>query len=131
VILLDTCAVLRLGTDPAQLGTASRHALARHAGSLFVNAITAFEIALLARKGRFLPPPEMPDPFVWYTTLLAHHGLTEIPLDGATAAAAAALPPIHADPCDRFIVATALARQLPIVTCDQAIPRYPGVSVLW
>ena len=131
MILLDTCAVLRLGTDPALLGADSRQALARSAGHLFVNAITAFEIAHLASKGRFLPPPDMPDPYMWYATLLGHHGLTEIPLDGATAAAAVALPPIHADPCDRFIIATALARRLPIVTCDQTIPRYPGVSVLW
>jgi len=131
MILLDTCAALRLGTDPAQLGEASRAALSAQAGQLFVHAITAFEISLLTRKGRFLLPADMPDPYAWYATLLAHHGLSEITLDGATAAAAVALPPIHTDPCDRFIIATALARNMPIITCDQTIPRYPGVSALW
>lgn len=131
MILLDTCAVLRLGTDPGQLGQAGQRAIAEAAGHLLVSAITAFEIAHVVRKRRFLLPPGMTDPGAWYAMALAHHGLTEIPLDGATAAAAVALPPIHADPCDRFIIATALAKRIPIVTCDQTIPRYPGVTVLW
>ncbi len=131
MILLDTCALIRLAEVPDHLpATAQRHVLANR-GSLMVHAISAFEVAMLAARKRITLPAGQRDPARWYAEVLVHHGLTEIPLDGATAAAAVALPPIHADPCDRFIIATALARNLPIVTCDQTIPRYPGVTVLW
>lgn len=53
-------------------------------------------------------------------------GLEEIPLDGAHALAASALEAFHADPADRFIVATALARDATLVTADQAILAWPG-----
>lgn len=42
-----------------------------------------------------------------------------------------ALPPIHADPCDRLIIATAQEQSLPIVTADTIIPRYPEIRVIW
>lgn len=39
------------------------------------------------------------------------------------------LPPIHKDLCDRFIIAKALTRGLPVVTADQRFVEY-GVEVL-
>lgn len=38
---------------------------------------------------------------------------------------------IHNDPADRFIVATALELDVPVVTPDDAIRQYPGVRILW
>lgn len=131
MILLDTCALIRLAEVPGQLPASTASHISAHAGSLMVHAISGFEIAMLAKRRRITLPPGHDDPGRWYADTLAHHGLTEIPLDGITAAAAVALPPIHADPCDRFIIATAIATRIPIVTCDQIIPRYPGVTVLW
>jgi PIN domain nuclease of toxin-antitoxin system len=43
--------------------------------------------------------------------------------------AAAELPPIHNDPCDRFIIATALHNDSPVVTTDERFEKY-GVTVL-
>jgi PIN domain nuclease of toxin-antitoxin system len=48
-----------------------------------------------------------------------HHGLTLLPLDLNICIAAAQLPPIHDDPCDRFILATAKEYDLPVVTREQ------------
>ncbi len=53
-------------------------------------------------------------------------GLQEIALDGALALAAVQLEAFHADPADRFIVATALARGATLLTADQAILAWPG-----
>jgi PIN domain nuclease of toxin-antitoxin system len=39
------------------------------------------------------------------------------------------LPPYHADPFDRVLVAQALAEQLRLVTADDVFERY-GVSVI-
>jgi PIN domain nuclease of toxin-antitoxin system len=39
--------------------------------------------------------------------------------------------PLHADPADRIIIATALTRGLPIVTKDRKIQDYPGIQCIW
>jgi hypothetical protein len=41
------------------------------------------------------------------------------------------LPPLHPDPCDRIIVATALEHDWTIITPDPLIRQYPGVTVVW
>ena len=48
-----------------------------------------------------------------------------------TAWTAAALPPVHRDPFDRVIVALALSRTLTILTSDENIGRYSGVTTEW
>lgn len=131
MILLDTCALLRLAEDPASLGAAGQQALRDQAGAVLVSAITAFEIALLVAKKRYRPPPRLKNPCHFYQEVLRCHALREIPITGTVAAAAVGLPPIHQDPCDRFIIATALALNATIITSDQTIPRYPGVIAIW
>jgi PIN domain nuclease of toxin-antitoxin system len=42
---------------------------------------------------------------------------------------ASELPPIHADPCDRFIIATALLQNTSVVTADKRFQQY-GVEAL-
>ena len=128
MLLLDTCALLWLAAEPEQLSRRAVAAIGRSAGGLFVSAITAFEIARKHRQGKLglpLPPEE------WYAVALVTHGIAEIPLDGRLAARAATLPPIHRDPCDRFIIATAIDRSHAVITADKTIPRYPRVRVVW
>jgi hypothetical protein len=59
------------------------------------------------------------------------HGLQELPITGAIAATAVTLPPIHRDPADRFIIATALRHGLAVVTAAATIGKYPGIRVIW
>jgi PIN domain nuclease of toxin-antitoxin system len=126
--LLDTCTFLWLVAEQERLSPAARAYLAAHAGRLFVSAISGFEIALKQRKGALgLPLPTR----TWYSRALEFHGLREAALDGPIAIAAAELPPLHRDPCDRIIVATAQAHGLTVVTPDPAIAAYPGTSVVW
>ncbi|NDF01520.1 MAG: PIN domain-containing protein, partial [Verrucomicrobia bacterium] len=42
---------------------------------------------------------------------------------------AAQLPPIHNDPCDRFIIATARLHDLTVVTADEQFAKY-GLKVI-
>ncbi|HEY3357898.1 MAG TPA: type II toxin-antitoxin system VapC family toxin [Polyangia bacterium] len=126
--LLDTCTLLWLVADQAALSPAARTWLGAHAGRLFVSAITAFELAIKQRKGSLkLPLPTS----TWYARALEFHGLRELPVDGPIAIAAAELPPLHRDPCDRIIVATGLAHGLAVVTPDPAIAAYPGTRIVW
>jgi PIN domain nuclease of toxin-antitoxin system len=126
--LLDTCTLLWLAADQASLSGPAVAAIRSAKGNLAVCAISAFEIAVKhARKKLVLPLP----PDQWYAKALAAHGIREIPVDGRCALLAAVLPPIHRDPCDRFLIATATLHGLPIVTADANIARYPGVRVIW
>ncbi len=53
-------------------------------------------------------------------------GISEIPLTGAIAIAAANLD-LHPDPADRFIVATALDHGATLLTADEKILAWPGM----
>jgi PIN domain nuclease of toxin-antitoxin system len=52
-----------------------------------------------------------------------------VPLDSGLCAAAALLPLIHRDPCDRFIIAAAKRLHAPIVTIDPKFRDY-GVETI-
>lgn len=127
-MLLDTCTLLWLAGDPASLSAPARAAIADAPGLLCVSAISALEIGVKVRKGKLelpLPPEE------WWALALRTHDLTEVEVDGDPGVASAALPPLHRDPADRIIVATALAMGLPVLTPDRHIAAYPGVEVRW
>jgi PIN domain nuclease of toxin-antitoxin system len=71
------------------------------------------------------------DPRSWFRRAVVAHGLREIAVDGDVAAASTMLPGLHADPCDRILVATALAHGHSILTPDPLIARYADVRVTW
>ncbi len=60
----------------------------------------------------------------WRKNLL-DEGLLELPVDGDISLLAANLADFHADPADRFIVATALTGHQ-LVTADRRILQWPG-----
>jgi len=124
-VLLDTCALLWL-PQAADHFTSSTVARIDEAPAVYVSAITGFEIGIKHRAGKLsLPMP----PREWFEGMVAHHGLSVIPLDLDVCIKATELPPVHGDPCDRFIIATALLRRLPIVTVDPRFREY-GADVL-
>ncbi len=128
MILLDTCTLLWLASDQSQLSSQATRLISEQAGFLFVSAITALEIGLKQRKGRLtLPLPAER----YYAAALAQHGLLEIAIDGVIAARSTMLPPLHADPADRILVATAQRRSLTVLTPDARIHAYPDTQVAW
>lgn len=126
--LLDTCSWLWLVGDQGRLSTPARQAISASRGAIFVSAISAFEIAVKHQKGN-LALPQAPE--LWVDAALRLHGLIEIPLDWRIAVRSTQLPRLHADPCDRILVATAILNDLEILTPDPLIRAYPGVRVRW
>lgn len=127
-LVLDTCAILWLADNPLHLGPAAISSISASPDALYVSAISAFEIALKYRKAKLhlkLPPEQ------WWGLAVQHHGLQVLPVTDTVALASTALPPLHADPCDRIIIATAEAIGASVVTSDGLIPQYPSVSVVW
>jgi PIN domain nuclease of toxin-antitoxin system len=90
-----------------------------------VSSISAFEIALSHKKGKL----ELPcDPDKWYHGVLTHHDIIEIKLNRKIALTSTKLTDHHKDPCDRFIIATAILNHFPIITKGNLFERY-GVKV--
>lgn len=127
-MLLDTCTLLWLVGAQERLSERAQAALEDHAGRLFVSAISAFEIGLKHQKGKLVLPL---DPGRWYARALELHGLRELPVDGTAAIHATLLPPLHRDPADRILVATAQLRKLAILTPDPLIRAYPDTATIW
>lgn len=124
-VLLDTCALLWLACGETRLSAACLKAIDA-APITYVSVISAFEVALKHRAGK-LQLPATPDE--WFYTVVAHHGLTLLPLTVADALRAPQLPDYHRDPCDRFIIAAAQRLSLPVVTADPRFAPY-GVTVI-
>lgn len=124
-MLLDTCALLWLAEGGKSLSVQARDSI-EAAPIVYVSAISAFEIGLKCRSGKLRLPV---GPGEWFREIVDHHGLAVEPLDWDICVAATELPPIHKDPCDRFIIATAKLRRTPVVTADPRFQAY-GIEVL-
>ena len=52
MLLLDACTLLWLSSDQSQLSHSAKDSIKSHPGSLFVSAITGFEIAVKCKRGK-------------------------------------------------------------------------------
>lgn len=124
-VLLDTCALLALagGNLPDRAAAALRKA-----PEAYVSVVSPWEVAIKVAGGkiRLMEPP-----IRWFLGLVERYDLREIPLDAAVACAAAALPFFHRDPFDRVLVALSQSHGFTVLTSDENIRRYPGVTTLW
>ena len=124
-MILDTCALLWLARGSKTLSRPTLKAI-NEAPAVYVSAISGFEIAIKTAQGKLkLPNPSQE----WFEKVVAHHGLTVLPLALDVCIAAAGLPPLHDDPCDRFMIAAAQRHDLTVVTTDEQFEKY-GVTVI-
>ena len=123
MLVLDTCALIWLvNNDPMRPASIQRIGEAGRSGVVIVPAVTRFEIGILARKGRIVLEGGLE---AWLERAATLPGSRIEPLTGDMALDAARLPePIHNDPADRFVIATARAYQAAVVTRDRAILAY-------
>jgi PIN domain nuclease of toxin-antitoxin system len=124
-VLLDTCALLALARGDLPAGAA---AALRAAPEANVSAVSPWEVAIKVASGKLRLAGA---PASWFLGLAERYQLRELPLDARVACAAAALPRIHRDPFDRVLVAIAQAHSLTVLTSDENIPKYPGVTAIW
>ncbi len=121
-VLLDTHVVLWWQRDDHRLNKAARRAIA-DADLVWVSAVSAWEVHIKVALGRL----RLSEPF---GVLLKADDFTELPMTVAHAEALAALPPHHADPFDRALVAQARVEGATLITHDRAFAPYGG-SVIW
>jgi len=91
---------------------------------IYVSPISAWERGMLVAKGRMTSP--LP-PKVWFqrVTSSSHIAVAELTTEILTDASFLP-PPVHGDPADRILIATARALDLTLITRDRAILRYAG-----
>lgn len=127
VILLDTHALVWFASAPQKLSVRARRAI-DGATSCGVAAISCFEIAMLAERGRLRLDRDIR---AWLQQVLGKPGFELLPLEPEVSIKAAELEWEHRDPADRIIVATAMTHRLEIVSKDEWIRSYKGVRSIW
>ena len=124
LLLLDTHVWLWLVAGSPDLATEARHTIDRAAaaGTLRIAAISLWEIALLASRGRIILGKSIGS---WLEEALADPGPAIDPLSPQIAIESHALPDsFHRDPADRMIVATARVTSAVLMTRDRLILDY-------
>lgn len=127
-VLLDTCAVIWLANgDPIAPSALQAITHAALADGVFVSPASAWEVGLLSRARGLKASGVtfLPDPQSWFANVMSGPAIREAPLLPEIAIASSLLPePLHGDPADRFIIATARHHQIPVVTRDSKIIDY-------
>ncbi len=126
-ILLDTCCLLWLANEDAQLSEKASKAI-DEAHFTFVSPVSAWEIGLKESKGKLRFNDPLP---LWWRKVMETHDLTELPLRGEEAVHSASLPLLHRDPADRLLISVAIKHNMTLLTPDDKISQYPGVKTLW
>jgi PIN domain nuclease of toxin-antitoxin system len=124
LLLLDTHVWVWFMLANAELAVSGRNAINRAAasGQLRIAAISVWEAALLASRGRVVLGRPLTQ---WITAAVSAPGLTIEPLLPQVAVEACSLPEaFHRDPADRLIVATARVTNATLMTRDQRILDY-------
>jgi PIN domain nuclease of toxin-antitoxin system len=90
--------------------------------SVFISAISLWEVAMLASKGRIVFSENTME---WLNHASSAPGMSIYPLSPEIAYESTALPgDFHGDPADRMIVATARVLNATLLTFDKEIIKY-------
>lgn len=116
-VLLDTHALHWMIAAPERLTPHQREVCA--SAELRVSPVSAWELAIHARRGRLVFLPDLP---TWWRQALVLSRAVELPLTADVVFASEALDAFpRNDPGDRFAAGMAVALKLPLVTVDGAI----------
>ena len=121
-LLLDTHILLWAAYTPDRLSAKAQAMIADTANSLYFSVASLWEVAIKASLGR--------DDFrVDVAELrlgLVANDYAELAIESAHVLRVPTLPPIHADPFDRILVAQAMAEGFVLVSNDAKLKAYGG-----
>ena len=129
MIVLDTHVLLWWALDPDQLSARATELVGEmeHRGG-FASSISVWELGIKIQRGKL----DLGVDIVEFARRVRMSGVVELlPVDTATWLRSLALEWDHRDPADRVIVATALLHDVPVLTKDETIHAFEGVSTLW
>jgi PIN domain nuclease of toxin-antitoxin system len=131
MIVLDTHTWIWLVSNPELLSRKAKRSVdvAIDEEGVLISSISAWEVALLVAHKRLKLTLDVSD---WITQSEMLPFLQFIPVDNSIAVKSVNLPqPLHNDPADRIIIATAIVMGAPVITKDEKILQYPQVQAIW
>jgi PIN domain nuclease of toxin-antitoxin system len=126
-LLLDTHTLLWWLIKNPSLSPRAQGLLEDKEHTIFVSAVSAWEMATKVRLGRLDVAAEVVQNFFWY---IERERFQAIPVNVEHGIRAGLLPGPHKDPFDRMLIAQAIAENIPIVSNDRALDGY-GINRLW
>ena len=120
--MLDTHVALWAIADDPRLSPAARLLIESPANEVVVSAVSVWEIAIKHSLGR----GDMPISAAQALAFFQEAGYSLLAVSAEHAVVVEALPPIHADPFDRLLVAQALHEPLRLLTHDATVAQYGG-----
>lgn len=124
-LLLDTHVALWAITDSSKLSKRARELIASPRSSVWVSAVTVWEISIKHVLGR----GDMPVSGQGALRYFREAGYLFLPIEPEHAAAVEELPTHHADPFDRLLVAQALVEPMRLITHDPLVARYSDTVI--
>ena len=119
MILLDTHILIWALSAPDRLSPRQHAALTDPTERVMFSAVSIWEVAIKAQRH-----PNLPFRAEDLARAARQTGFDELKLDAASAFVLHDLPPHHADPFDRMLIAQAIEAQARLATQDDAIRRY-------
>jgi PIN domain nuclease of toxin-antitoxin system len=119
-LLLDTHIALWAIVDDARLPKLARELLEDPRNIISVSAVSIWEIAIKFSLGRGDMPVSSRDALRYFRQA----GYDLVSVEPQHAVVVEGLPPIHADPFDRLLVAQALTEPMRLMTHDAVIAQY-------
>ena len=107
---------------------ASEIDLAMGTSSLYVSAISVWEVAMLVRRNRLELTMDVGD---WVARSAALPFLAFVPVDNRIALRSVELDEVDTDPADRIILATALTLGARLATRDRSLRASRRLETVW
>ncbi len=114
-LLLDTHILLWAVLNDPRLSETQVQAISN--GDLYLSAASVWEIGIKRALGKLQVPEELFD-------IAVDAGCRPLPISWTHADAAATLPPHHADPFDRMLIAQARCEGLSLASSDMKLSAY-------
>jgi PIN domain nuclease of toxin-antitoxin system len=126
-VLLDTCTFLWLALERAKLSSVAVSIIDDGSNQLFFSDASLWEIILKYGAGKLLLPDK---PDRWLPPQLVHWQLQPVAITRAALFRSGQLPPIHPDPFDRLLAATAIETGYTLLSPDVPLSAL-GAARMW
>ena len=121
-LLLDTHILLWAAYEPARLSADARAMLTDPNNTLHFSVASLWEVAIKSALGR----PDFTVDAAELRLGLVANDYDELPIESAHVLRLPTLPPLHADPFDRILLAQAMAEGQVLLTADAKVLAYGG-----
>ncbi|WP_428151763.1 type II toxin-antitoxin system VapC family toxin [Brevundimonas sp.] len=126
-LLLDTHTLLWWLTDDSRLGREAHAALKSGENTIYVSAVSAYEVALKHGMGKLPEATRLAREFIEEVEAA---GFEPLSLSVREAQVAGRMENAHRDPFDRMLIAQAILRDLTLVSNEKLFDSF-GVARLW